>query len=89
MKLYWIRHNDPLKQRSSPMGYGVTARDEQDAVYLLVEATPDLGETDVAGGWVVKTINAISEIDQEHVVPNMGNHMKRGIWFPQGVGDLS
>jgi hypothetical protein len=23
-------------------------------------------------------------IDQKHVIPHMGNHFERGIWFPTG-----
>jgi len=29
------------------------------------------------------------DIDQSHVAPNMGNFLKRGIWYPQGQEHIS
>jgi hypothetical protein len=31
----------------------------------------------------------VSRIDEQHVLPNMGNVLERGIWFPLGFTALS
>jgi len=32
----------------------------------------------------VKPVRDASELDQGHVVPNMGNWLRRGVWYPLG-----
>lgn len=59
-------------------GIGVTAWDEQEA---LVLAAPALGSSDVTS---IEPLASMGELDQGHVVPNMGNWFKRGVWFPLG-----
>ena len=63
-------------------GYGVTARDKEDAVGLLQE-------TVFAGKQLPKVAKAVinvdvSTLDQKHVVPNMEAPVFRGVWFPKG-----
>jgi hypothetical protein len=36
----------------------------------------------------VEVISDMRDIEQNHVAPNMGNHFKRGIWFPLGYETL-
>ena len=91
MKVYWINIVEAAKQQLpiARLGYGVTAHDEADATNLLQshfrdqKLEPD-AKTAVAS---IHVINDLSEIEQNHVRPNMGNHMRRGIWFPLGLND--
>jgi hypothetical protein len=69
---YWIECVD------AP-GVGITAQSEADALILLEEA--------FGGGRRarhVSRVHDITELDQNHVVPNMGNWLKRGVWYPLG-----
>ena len=70
---YWIR-----TERPTSLGVGVTARSSEDAISLLRQAWPTDRIVDI------RTITNIAELDQGHVVPNMGNWLRRGIWFPLG-----
>ncbi len=64
------------------LGAGVTAHSEADAIAIFeaafdrqADARPHL-------------IKDASELDQKHVVPNMGNLLMRGVWFPRGYEAL-
>jgi hypothetical protein len=62
------------------LGIGVTAFDESDAVNLARLAASQLG-------WVIDPSNVVRDIrfadlDQNHVIPNMGVFILRGAWFP-------
>jgi len=70
---YWITIEGRL-------GVGVTAQNDQEALAI---AAPALGTSEARS---VTPISTLEELDQRHVVPNMGNWLKRGIWFPQGFG---
>ncbi len=59
------------------LGVGVTAYSEADARTLVAET---FDRRIVA----VEVITDMRAIDQNHVAPNMGNHLERGIWFPLG-----
>ena len=69
---YWIKCED------SP-GVGVTARSESDALSLFEAAFGRERKASYA-----TPIHDASKLDQAHVVPNMGNWLKRGIWYPLG-----
>jgi len=78
MHPYWftfepIDHPTPLN-----LGAGVTARDAGDARRLIGEAFGGLAVADMA---VLKNLDGL---DQGHVIPNMGDILVRGIWFPLG-----
>jgi hypothetical protein len=84
MNRYWIEF-DAAKQSlpiGSQRGCGVTAHNIADAKVLLSEKMfnqapiPDFKRC-------IENVD-ISTLDQNHVVPNMGNIFERGIWFPQG-----
>lgn len=78
MRPYWVRTDHPMS-----LGVGVTARSEGDAINLFQSAWP----ADKIVG--IQAINDIGELDQKHVVPNMGDWLRRGIWFPQGHVHIS
>jgi hypothetical protein len=74
---YWIECVD------AP-GVGITARSEADALALFEAAFGD-ERRPVA----TKPIQDASELDQGHVVPNMGNWLKRGVWYPRGYENVA
>lgn len=64
-------------------GCGVTAYDYDDAFAILREAVfKDDPMPEVSR--VVEDID-VSELDERHVLPNMGAPSDRGIWFPTGI----
>lgn len=79
LKPYWIETNKPLS-----IGYGITARSQEDAGGLL--------RLTLSGDYVIISIEPVDDLaslDQGHVIPNMGNIFRRGIWFPLGLGALT
>jgi hypothetical protein len=60
--------------------YGVTAHSYEDATQLLRAAGYPL-EPGVAVA--VREEVTIDQLDQRHVVPNMGPMQVRGVWFPR------
>jgi hypothetical protein len=79
MQPYWIVFEHTSKPTLFNLGYGVTANSEQDARQILAGAVPDAPAI-----VTVTPIKDMRDLDQEHVVPNMGNWFRRGIWFPKG-----
>ncbi|MGH6922761.1 MAG: hypothetical protein ACRED5_03230 [Propylenella sp.] len=65
-------------------GVGVTALSEKDALAFLERAYGNSYRI-----ISTKVISDAQELDQNHVVPNMGNMLARGIWFPLGYEHLS
>ena len=78
MKPYWIR-----TERRMSLGVGVTAQSPEDAISLVRQAWPNDRIVDI------QTVADVAELDQAHVVPNMGNWLRRGIWFPLGYDRIS
>lgn len=81
---FWIK----FKRIDSPtplnLGCGVTAYSQQDAVELVkrslvehygLESLPEIDQ-------ITEGIS-VTDLDQNHVVPNMGNVLVRGVWFPK------
>ncbi len=76
MERYWIT----FEKRDSSflnLGLGVTAYSEADA-REIVRAVSDRPIVKI------EVIFDMRDIEQKHVAPNMGNHFRRGIWFPLG-----
>jgi hypothetical protein len=65
---------------STGLGYGVTARDTSDAEMLLEELGYPSPGVSVIG--VIEGIRH-EQLDQNHVVPNSGPLLIRGVWFPR------
>ena len=63
-------------------GCGVTAIDYEDAIKMMEEKM----FTEIRSPRILKTIENIDirQLDQKHVIPNMGVVVQRGIWFPLG-----
>jgi len=71
MRPYWI-----TTDRRGEVG--ITAYSEQDARTLLSLAWPTYKVVEV------RPVRHMSDLDQNHVRPNMGNWFRRGIWCPLG-----
>ncbi len=84
MNRYWIVFRVPLSPEYLwlSLGCGVTARDREDALGLVQER--------ILAGGAPPPIEKITEhidvstLDMDHVLPNIGNVLVRGIWFPKG-----
>ncbi len=75
---YWITSPFP----HAPLGFGVTAWSLDDALHII--AALDYRRflpNDLAGVQVQEGIT-VGELDQPHVVANMGPIAVRGMWYP-------
>lgn len=63
-------------------GCGVTAYSEEDAITILKEDVFSSYEY-VDPIEIIRDVD-IRTLDQNHVVPNMGAPVFRGVWFPMG-----
>jgi len=85
MKRYWFEFhfNDDNKiPYGLLIGCGVTAFSYEDAIQIIQEkifAVKKIPE-------IKKKIEAVdvSNLDQDHVIPNMRPPTERGVWFPIG-----
>lgn len=79
MHQYWFEFADPAIRGRL---YGVTAYDLADARCILSAEVFDGGEVPEPST-LVEDI-AFAALDENHVVPNMGLFVARGVWYPQG-----
>lgn len=73
---YWVEYSEP-RPFLAKLGVGVTAFDVNDAISLISSSLSVGGE--------VAHIRAnidVRDLDQNHIVPNMGAPSDRGVWFP-------
>ena len=80
VKRFWITFE---RETFGPLalGCGVTALNIEDALSLIREEYPRC-----ADGLRVKTVTEevdVSTLHAGHVLPNMGNIFRRGIWWPR------
>lgn len=75
LKTYWIE-----SPRSNIPGFGVTAFSREDAFQLLDACGHSLSIDDPQIS-VTEGIR-IEDLDQEHIVPNIGSLVFRGVWYP-------
>jgi hypothetical protein len=78
---FWIQSPD-----AGPLdAYGVTAYSLSDALRILREFGVELPD-DISSFKVVEGIR-VSDLDQNHIVPNIGPIVVRGVWYPhQKIG---
>ena len=73
---FWIESPD----LAPPFGYGVTAFSRSDAFELIrsygLRLPADVSQLRVTEGV------RVSDLDADHVVPNIGPIVVRGVWFP-------
>ncbi len=75
---FWIKPPDPR----APLGFGVTGRSRTEALAIIRAMgygryLPD----DLAGVQITEGIT-VGELDERHVVANMGPIAVRGMWYP-------
>ena len=63
------------------LGIGVTAFSRAEADRLAADAAERLGWP-CPSGLVIEDVD-VRELDQGHVVPNMGPAAVRGVWYPR------
>jgi hypothetical protein len=80
---FWIQ---PLSDGAfAPHGYGVTAFSLSDALQILREFGHKL-PNDLSRFKITEGVR-VSDLDQNHIVPNIGPIVVRGVWFPlQQIG---
>lgn len=80
---YWFRWDGDLRELTpgAALGYGVTAVDRRDAERLLSAAL--LGGESLPTGAVVAEDVDVRDLDEGHVLPNMGDPSVRGVWYPR------
>jgi hypothetical protein len=85
LRRYWIRFDVSMKDEHAPgtlLGIGVTAYSREDALQIIrdkvykQEVLPPVAD-------LIEDVS-ISELDAQHVVPNLGSHFVRGVWYPVG-----
>ena len=85
MRRFWIEFESPLGDHNHPTisraGCGVTASDLEDALSLLKQHIFPNGVPKI--GRLLEDID-VSTLNKGHVLPNMGNVLVRGIWYPLG-----
>ena len=77
LSCYWITTGN----RWSPLGFGVTAWSVEDAIRLLKAEGFDMPES--LEQLQVQENVTFADLDHNHVVPNMGPMVMRGVWYPR------
>lgn len=83
MKVFWVNFKQEAGNElpiGTWMGCGVTAYDKDDALKMLKEKI--FFDWELIPIASIKENISIEDLDQNHVVPNIGNFFMRGIWFP-------
>ncbi len=73
---YWLTFN---ATNSHALGIGVTAYSLEDAIRLVSEK---LFKSEPLPAFEHRTVIRLEELEHNHVLPNIGLIMFRGIWFP-------
>lgn len=73
LRPYWLEIED-----SAVHGFGVTAYSLDDAFALLEAAGLRVDRSTAR----VREVISVDELDPNHVSPNMGLIMTRGVWYP-------
>ena len=73
LRRYWFKTKEHV-------GFGVTAYSVDDAKRLIEDAARRLG-SDYEILRIVEDVD-VRDLDQGHVVPNMGPPNFRGVWYP-------
>jgi len=83
LKRFWFQfERSELLPPGVRMGCGVTAFDIQDATVIIQERV--FGVLHMPRPLRITEDIDVSSLDSGHVLPNMGNPVARGVWFPLG-----
>ncbi|MGD9814272.1 MAG: hypothetical protein AB7Q23_00965 [Hyphomonadaceae bacterium] len=80
LRRFWIRLAGGEIPVGFRMGCGITAFTRDDALGLLLTVWPAL-EGDPVIVDVTEDVD-LTTLDQNHVLPNVGDVTRRGVWFP-------
>lgn len=75
---YWIQ--SPVAH--APLGFGVTARSRDDAIRMIHVLGYGRYLLDGLAGVQVAEGVTVAQLDQPHVIANMGPIVVRGMWYP-------
>ena len=81
LRRFWFKFEG---DKSSPLGYGVTAWTEEDALSIL--QTQIFDDQPLLPHTVVRDVD-VSSLDAGHIRPNMESPTWRGIWYPRGFAE--
>lgn len=80
MKRYWFIFNDCDDFNILNLGCGITAHNKEDALSIINNIVfPIYGELEISN--IIEDID-INILDKGHILPNIGNVISRGVWFP-------
>jgi len=79
LRRFWIKFDSDGR---SPLGYGVTAWTEGDALNLVYAAAFNSGES--LPNFTIQPDIDVSLLDAGQVLPNMESPTWRGVWYPRG-----
>ena len=74
---YWLSFNEATPY---PLGVGVTAYSLEDAEAIIAKR---LFMNGYVPAFNQKAIESLDDLEQNHVLPNIGLITFRGIWFPK------
>jgi len=77
---YWMEFKELPNFCGLCRGVGVTAFTDDDAIQLVSQKIDPELKNSIA---TVKQLLSLNEITDEHILPNMGNELVRGVWFPK------
>jgi hypothetical protein len=82
LRQFWFKFERLPVPAAINLGCGVTARSREDALALLRERV--FGSDDLPP--LVEVVDDVktAALEPKHVLPNLGNPLERGVWFPQG-----
>jgi len=66
----------------SQLGFGVTALSIEDSLEILKSNV--FKSNELPKILECEEITSLNQLEQNHVMPNISDHLARGIWFPQG-----
>ncbi|WP_375417339.1 hypothetical protein [uncultured Hymenobacter sp.] len=77
LEKYWVSFDE---RSNYPLGVGLTAYSPDDARKLLAET---LFKNCSLPTHQIRVIKSLDELEQNHVLPNIGLVIFRGIWYPK------
>jgi hypothetical protein len=75
---FWIRTSG----RRAPLGFGVTGWSLEDALWILRYFQYDCYLPDDLAELQFQAGITFAELDQNHIISNMGPMVVRGMWYP-------
>lgn len=79
---FWFKFKSSDNPSLFNLGCGVTAYHQQDAISLLQEKVFPAGKIPPVEE-CVEDVN-VNALDSAHILPNIGDVTRRGVWFPKG-----